>query len=150
MKKLKHSRSSTEYSSWTNMKYRCYNKNCPQYEHYGARGITVCDRWLNSFDDFYDDMGKKPDKSMSLDRIDVNGNYEPSNCRWATSQQQSRNKRKPYMGYTIKKTFVISKDLAEVYKLAKKRKDFDVVALCREAIESSMRELAKAISTQSI
>lgn len=85
---------SPEYRAWRAMKSRCYNSRVKYYRHYGGRGITVCDRWLNSFEAFLEDMGSRPAPSMSLDRIDVNGNYEPSNCRWATPKQQSNNQRK--------------------------------------------------------
>ena len=79
------------YKSWTRMKVRCMNKNDKSYPRYGGRGITVCERWL-SFDNFYEDMGDRPE-GTSLDRIDNNGNYEHSNCSWATSVQQQANKR---------------------------------------------------------
>ena len=82
----------SEYKSWQGAKERCYKKNRSGYHQYGGRGITMCDRWLNSYENFYEDMGKKPTKQHSLDRIDLNGNYEPSNCRWATSLEQSNNK----------------------------------------------------------
>ena len=75
------------------MKDRCYNQNNPAYHNYGGRGIKVCDRWLHSFGNFLDDMGKRPDSSYSLDRIDNNGDYEPDNCRWTTSEEQGRNQR---------------------------------------------------------
>lgn len=81
----------SEYKTWATMKERCYNKNCPSYKRYGGRGIVVCDRWVNSFENFFDDMGKKPTANHSLDREDVNGNYEKENCRWATKQEQGRN-----------------------------------------------------------
>jgi hypothetical protein len=84
---------SLEYSSWVSMKNRCYNKNTNNYSLYGGRGIAVCDRWLNSFENFLEDMGNRPSKKHSLDRINVNGNYEPSNCRWATKYEQLRNQR---------------------------------------------------------
>jgi hypothetical protein len=85
----------SEYHTWYSMKYRCNNTNSKDYPDYGGRGITICDRWLESFDNFYKDMGEKPTAKHSLDRINVNGNYEPSNCRWATIAEQSNNKR-PY------------------------------------------------------
>lgn len=81
------------YRIWRNMKQRCFNKNHCSYHYYGGRGITVCDRWRDSFATFLADVGICPGKDFSLDRIDVNGNYESSNCRWATECQQQRNKR---------------------------------------------------------
>lgn len=70
---------------------RCLDKNSYAYAEYGGRGITVCEHWQD-FTNFYADMGEKPE-GLSLDRIDVNGNYEPSNCRWATASEQVRNRR---------------------------------------------------------
>jgi len=81
------------YSVWSGMKRRCYNKNSPNYPNYGGRGITVCERWMASVKNFYDDMISGYIKGLHLDRIDVNGNYEPGNCRWATPIQNSNNKR---------------------------------------------------------
>lgn len=83
---------SKEYQTWTRMKGRCYNKNNNDYPEYGGRGITVCDRWLCSFDNFLEDMGSRPE-GFSLDRIDVNAGYTPENCRWTTAQQQAYNQR---------------------------------------------------------
>lgn len=81
-----------EYVSWKNMKSRCYNKNNISYKNYGGRGITVCDSWLTSFENFYKDMGEKPSPELSLERSNVNGNYECDNCYWATVFIQSNNK----------------------------------------------------------
>lgn len=90
---IKKRKSSTEYYSWTGMKARCYSVNNPKYPNYGGRGILVCDRWKNSYLNFLADMGRKPSIKHSLDRINNDGNYEPSNCRWATNFEQSINKQ---------------------------------------------------------
>lgn len=81
-----------EYNSWTAMRQRCNNPNTNSYKNYGARGIKVCERW-NTFAQFFADMGQKPSERHSLDRINVYGDYEPSNCRWATPEEQARNQR---------------------------------------------------------
>lgn len=83
---------SAEHRCWTNMLTRCCNANSQDWENYGGRGIQVCERWLD-FKSFHADMGQKPSASHSIDRIDVNGNYEPGNCRWATPKEQRANQR---------------------------------------------------------
>ena len=85
------------YASWGQMINRCTNSNNHAYESYGGRGITVCDRWRNSFEAFYEDMGPRPGPKHSIDRIDNDGDYEPSNCRWATTTEQGRNTRRNRM-----------------------------------------------------
>ncbi len=83
---------SPEYNAWITMIHRCRNPRYGSYSRYGLRGIAVCDKW-NNYAAFLSDMGPRPSSEYSLDRIDNNGNYEPSNCRWATRVQQCRNKR---------------------------------------------------------
>lgn len=84
---------SPEHRAWVHMKQRCSNPNKREWPHYGGRGIKVCDRWQSSFLAFFADVGPRPSATHSLDRIDVNGDYEPSNVRWATQQQQVENTR---------------------------------------------------------
>jgi hypothetical protein len=80
------------YESWHQMKKRCMNPKDIAYHNYGGRGITVCERWL-AFENFYADMGASFVEGLEIERLDVNGNYEPSNCTWETSKQQARNRR---------------------------------------------------------
>ena|SRR3990167_6466166 len=84
-----------EYRTWAAVIQRCTNSRCTHFRNYGGRGIMVCGRWLNSFEAFFSDMGPKPSPKHSIDRFpDPNGNYEPGNCRWATTKEQLRNTRK--------------------------------------------------------
>jgi hypothetical protein len=82
---------SVEYNAWMHMRQRCSNPNYHAYARYGGRGIKICERW-NSYEAFLADMGRRPSGRRSLDHINNNGNYEPSNCRWATIVQQMRNR----------------------------------------------------------
>lgn len=91
-RRSKHQMSNTsEHGIWLAMKRRCYNKNNTDYLRYGGRGIKVCDRWINSFENFYADMGEKP-YGCSIDRIDYDGDYTPENCKWSTNIEQANNK----------------------------------------------------------
>jgi hypothetical protein len=83
-----------EYRAWCNMKARCLNPNNQAFKNYGGRGITVCARWLDSYENFLADMGRAPSAKHSVGRIDNKGNYEPWNCRWETRAQQTRNTRR--------------------------------------------------------
>ncbi|MCR8633506.1 AP2 domain-containing protein [Paenibacillus radicis (ex Xue et al. 2023)] len=89
----KRNRASSEHTIWRGMITRCTNKNRDDYDRYGGRGIRVCGRWLNSFEAFLEDMGPRPTLRHSIDRIDVNGHYDPNNCQWALPGQQARNTR---------------------------------------------------------
>jgi len=82
-----------EYRTWLGMKRRCYNSNRKDYKDYGGRGIKVCDRWLHSFQNFLSDLGRAPTPRHSIDRKNNDGNYEPSNCQWATDKEQQNNRR---------------------------------------------------------
>jgi hypothetical protein len=88
---------SPEYHSWRSMKDRCYLPTHEAYHRYGGRGVVVCDRWRNSFEEFLKDMGRRPSKMYTLDHIDNNGDYEPFNCRWATLIEQNSNKVNNHM-----------------------------------------------------
>jgi hypothetical protein len=97
-----------EYSSWEHMKQRCTNPNKRSFPWYGGRGISVHPEWMHSFLAFYAHVGPKPSPKHSLDRIDVNGNYEPGNVRWATQQQQMENARSARMVTLLGKTQTVS------------------------------------------
>lgn len=82
-----------EHNAWLDMRKRCCNTRYREYYYYGGRGITICQSWLDAFQNFLNDMGMAPTPQHSLDRINSDGNYEPSNCRWADAKTQSRNRR---------------------------------------------------------
>lgn len=98
-------RPTSEYNIWSSMKARVSNPKSCHFALYGGRGITVCERWKNSFEAFLADMGPRPSKSHSIDRINTDGNYEPSNCQWSTPLQQNNNRRcniiLTYQGITL-------------------------------------------------
>ena len=84
---------SKEYGEWTQIKNRCLNPSNPGYKNYGGRGISICDKWKNSYALFLEDVGRAPTGMHSIDRIDNDGNYEPGNVRWATKKEQILNRR---------------------------------------------------------
>lgn len=100
-----HGRETPEWRCWRGMRERCIHPQHRQYSDYGGRGITICDAWLHSYEQFLADVGRKPTPAHSIDRIDVNGNYEPGNVRWSTSGEQQRNTRsnrlETYNGETL-------------------------------------------------
>lgn len=101
------------YNIWKLMKRRCYAPGATGYKHYGGRGIGVCAQWRESFASFYDDMGEAP-PGLTLDRVDNNGDYSPSNCRWATRAQQRRNTRSNVSITMNGKTMVVQDWAAEI------------------------------------
>lgn len=110
----------SEYRAWQNIKYRCYNESYQHYKRYGGRGIKVCERWKNSFENFYKDMGTKPSPEHSIDRKDNNGDYCPENCKWATKHEQLTNKvnSSKYIGvrkYKTKYQSRITKDQITIH-----------------------------------
>jgi hypothetical protein len=132
-----------EKRTWDSIKKRCYNENNQRYIDYGGRGIIVCTRWLESFLNFYNDMGPRP-KGTSLDRRDNDGNYEPGNCRWATIEEQNNNKRNNIFYYYREESLTIaqlSKKYSIQYMTLRRRMKLwnDIT----RAIETPVREYNK-------
>lgn len=129
--KLKHvherhgKRWTAEYRTWISMKGRCLNPNDQAYKWYGARGITICQEWINSFSAFLNDMGIKPFKKATIDRIDNNGNYCPENCRWVDYATNNRNQSTTKLTknqvreirYKYKNSNIQQKKLAQQYQV---------------------------------
>ena len=111
---------SLEYRSWISMKERCFNPNTKYYSYYGGRGITVCDRWKNSFENFFADMGSRISHDYSLDRIDNNKNYFAENCKWSTRKEQINNRRKDFKNRENAKLITINFVSLTAYKWEKK------------------------------
>ena len=105
---------SREYNIWSGIKSRCLNPSALYFHRYGGRGISICSRWRESFSSFLEDMGRAPSDQHSIDRINNDGNYDPSNCRWATRKQQGRNTRKNRIVAINGKDMVFS-EACEVY-----------------------------------
>lgn len=97
----KHFTRTAEYAAWTEMRKRVLNPRHKSYENYGGRGIGICQRWLDCYEHFLADMGRKPSPQHSLDRIDNDADYGQDNCRWATRSEQAKNRRRSaYTGWT--------------------------------------------------
>jgi hypothetical protein len=115
-----HGKSRTpEYRTWVKIWQRCTNKNSSAYPDYGGRGISVCPRW-EVFENFLEDMGRRP-AGMSIERIDVNGNYEPKNCRWATRKEQLNNTRRNKTVVLNGTTMGLTEAIAELRRMAKRK-----------------------------
>lgn len=117
-------RCTPEYTAWCRIKAVCCNKNNPKFTNYGGRGIKICDRWLESFENFLSDMGHRPSEKHSIDRINNDGNYEPDNCRWTTSTNQANNRRSNVL-FLVDNTSMSVQEYADLhgisYKLAHQR-----------------------------
>lgn len=111
-------RNTATYNTWLSMKARCQNKNSKDFDSYGARGITVCKEWIDSFEQFYLDMGEKP-KGTSIDRIDNNQGYFKENCKWSTNSEQQKNKSTSVIWIVHGKKYESLQEAANFYKVRK-------------------------------
>lgn len=107
---------STEFKIWQGMNQRCHNENDKSYYRYGGRGISVCYQWRNSFEQFYLDMGKRPEE-YQIERINNQSDYCPSNCEWASTGQQGQNKRSSYLWYYQGKLYESKEEIASLLGL---------------------------------
>ena len=129
-----------EYRCWWNMLDRCLNPNSKIFGYYGGRGITVCQRWRD-FPKFFEDMGQRPSPKHSIDRTDNNGNYEPSNCRWATKTEQMRNRR------TVKATVAIAREVRKRHADGESRQS---IAIYFEISKSCVDQIIQKVSWKDV
>lgn len=133
----RHGKSKTSiYDIWHGMKQRCINPNNKDYEKYGGRGITVCDRWFNSFENFYTDMGDKPFKGAQLDRKENDKGYYKDNCRWVTSKQNNNNRRNPK---GRKLTPIQIKEMRGIYPLLNMRELSEKYNIAQTTVQKIIR-----------
>lgn len=137
----KRGKKTKEYGVWTSIKARCYYPKHSVFEYYGGRGITMCDIWRISFETFLKDMGPMPSPKHTIERNDSNGNYEPGNCKWATNEEQVRNRRSN-LKYTISGVTLCLKDWATKYGVNYKSLHHQVSKNGKE-IEAAIRAATK-------
>lgn len=143
-----------EYNTWTKIKYRCYNKNGEYYSHYGGRGITVCDEWLNSFETFYRDMGPRPSDKYSIDRKNNDKGYSKDNCRWATQKEQQNNKSNNILYIYKNETkslldwcTTLDLNFSIIYQRIKKGMLFEVAILINSVFKNNLLTLENSDKT---
>jgi hypothetical protein len=137
-----------EYGIWANMIQRSTNSNTPNYSDYGGRGITVCDRWLNSFEAFYEDMGPRPSPNHSIDREENDKGYYKDNCRWATPTEQANNKRNN-VRYKLNETDLTHAEISRKYSIHVEtlRRRIKVGIPIEQAVISPIRALTDRVYT---